>query len=76
MTEEKLTFEQALRKLDEVVNHLEQGDRPLDESLALFEEGARLVKQCSNMLDSAEQKVAQLKKDMNGEPTEEKYESD
>lgn len=76
MAEEKLTFEQALRKLDEVVNHLEQGDCPLDESLALFEEGARLVKQCSNMLDSAEQKVAQLKKDMNGEPAEEKYESD
>ena len=39
---EELSFEAALARLDEVVNHLERGDRPLDESLSLFEQGAAL----------------------------------
>ena len=60
MAEKKVSFEQAMGRLEEIVRRLEQGDAPLEESLALFEEGTRLVKQCSAQLDKAEQKVSKL----------------
>ncbi len=67
MAEKKLTFEQALARLEEIVAQMEAGEQPLDRSLALYEEGARLMKQCASMLDKAEQKVARLRIDTNGE---------
>ena len=73
MAAKKLSFEESVKRLDEVVRHLEKGDVPLDESLALFEEGAGLVKACNEMLDSAEQKVTVLKKGIGGAPEEEEY---
>ena len=44
METEKLTFEAAIARLEEIVRALESGSAPLDESLALFEEGVGLVK--------------------------------
>lgn len=70
MAEKKLTFEQAMNRLEEIVAQLETGDHPLDRALSLYEEGAKLMKQCSAMLDRAEQKVMKLKTDGNGELTE------
>lgn len=70
MAEKKLTFEQAMNRLEEIVAQLETGDHPLDRALSLYEEGAKLMKQCSAMLDKAEQKVMKLKTDGNGELTE------
>jgi len=67
---EKMTFEQALARLDEIVKLLEHGDAPLDASLKLFEEGTALVKKCSTALDKAEQKVTILTKGETGEVTE------
>ena len=60
MAEKKLTFEQGMERLEEIVSKLERGEVPLDESLKLFEEGSKLVTQCSSMLDKAEQKVVRL----------------
>ena len=60
MAEKKLTFEQAMGRLEEIVSLLEQGDAPLEESLNLFEEGTALMKRCSGLLDKAEQKVSLL----------------
>ena len=57
MDDKKLKFEDAMQRLDVIVRLLEQGDAPLDQSLALFEEGSSLLRQCSSMLDQAEQKV-------------------
>ena len=57
MAEKKLTFEHGMERLEEIVSKLERGEAALDESLKLFEEGAKLVKQCTAMLDKAEQKV-------------------
>lgn len=76
MAAKKLCFEESLARLEEIVRHLESGDRPLDESLALFEEGAGLVKSCTEMLDKAEQKVSILRKGPDGELQEEKFEHD
>lgn len=70
MAAKKLTFEQSMARLDEIVHHLESGDMPLNDTLALFEEGTALVASCSKMLDEAEQKVVKLKKGADGSPVE------
>ncbi len=62
MADNKVTFEDSITRLEEVVKLLERGDAPLDSALALFEEGTALVKVCSAMLDEAEQKVTILTK--------------
>ena len=64
MAVKKQSFEQAMIRLEEIVNQLERGECGLDESLKLFEEGAKLAGQCNEMLDKAEQKVSIL---LNGE---------
>ena len=68
--ENKVTFEQATARIEEIVRLLEKGDAPLDKSLMMFEEGARLIKTCGNMLDKAEQTVVYLQKGADGEPEE------
>lgn len=73
MAEKKLTFEQAVSRLEEIVAQLEAGDRPLEVSLSLYEEGAKLMKQCTAILDKAEQKVTKLRTDDNGELVEEPF---
>ena len=72
-TTEKLTFEQAAARIDEIVRLLERGDAPLDQSLGLFEEGAKLIKHSGALLDEAEQKVTSLQKGVSGEPKETLY---
>ena len=62
MSENKKSFEESMKRLEEVVRLLERGDAPLDNALALFEEGTMLIKDCSKMLDEAEQKVTILTK--------------
>ena len=74
--EKKLNFEGALQRLEEIVTSLEQGDAPLDQSMQLFEEGTSLLRQCSAMLDAAEQKVVQLKKGPDGAPIELPFDAD
>jgi len=70
MAENKMTFELALARLEEIVRAMESGSAALDSSLALFEEGIGLVKFCTKALDTAEQKVKILQKDENGTVTE------
>ncbi len=67
---EKMSFEQAITRIDEIVKTLEQGDAPLEQSLTLFEEGTKLIKFCGKLLDSAEQKVVKLQKGADGTPEE------
>ncbi len=70
MAEKKLSFEDALKRLDEIVTGLEKGDVSLSDSMRLFEEGTLLIRQCSELLDSAEQQVVRLKKGADGSPEE------
>ena len=67
---EKLSFEQSVARIEEIVRALEKGDVPLEQSLTLFEEGTGLIKNCSKMLDEAEQKVVALMKGPDGAPME------
>ena len=76
MTEQELSFEQSLSRLDEIVRHLEKGDLPLNDSLSLFEEGTGLIRRCGTMLDEAEQKVVKLKKGPDRSPIELDFESE
>jgi len=63
----KPNFEQAMARLEEIVDILERGEAPLEQSLTLFEEGAALMKQCTTLLDKAEQKVTKLMVTSDGE---------
>ena len=67
----KMTFEEALARLDEIVRSMEAGGAMLDESLALFEEGVKLVKLCQSALEGAEQKVKLLQKNEEAESSAE-----
>lgn len=74
MPAKKMTFEQSIARLDEIVKALERGDKPLEEALALFEEGTRLIKSCGKLLDEAEQKVVKLRRGPEGGPEETPFE--
>ena len=76
MAKKSLSFEDSMKRLEEIVRLLERGDVPLEESLALFEEGSGLIAQCSKLLDGAEQKVMKLKKGSDGKPVELPFESE
>lgn len=70
MKKESMTFEQSLKRLEEIVRRMESGDVALEESLALFEEGTALAGSCNKLLDRAELKVLQLTKGADGAPVE------
>lgn len=76
MAEKKISFEQALSRLEEIVKELETGTAELDKSLDMFEEGIKLVKLCSSKLDDAEQRIAILTKNSEGGYDEEPFGSD
>ncbi|SVB43326.1 uncharacterized protein METZ01_LOCUS196180 [marine metagenome] len=60
------SFEEALQKLESLVEKMESGDISLEQSLEWFEEGIRLVKSCRKQMENAEQKVQSLIKDSKG----------
>nr|WP_170682639.1 exodeoxyribonuclease VII small subunit [uncultured Ruegeria sp.] len=66
---EQMTFEQAMKELEAVVGQLERGDVALDQSIALYERGAQLKKRCEDELKRAEEKVAAITLDADGQPT-------
>ena len=68
--EKEIQFEEALTRLEAVVNRLESGELPLEESLGLFEEGVHLTKVCTHRLEEAERRVTILLKNERGEITE------
>ena len=69
----KIKFEQALKRLEEILSLLEEGDKPLEESLKLFEEGMKLSRLCSKRLEEATRKIEILKRQENGKLTSEPF---
>lgn len=65
MSKRKPGFETQLKELEQIVEHLEQGDITLEESLKLFEKGVQLARACQQALQEAEQKVRILTVDEN-----------
>ncbi|MBN1842139.1 MAG: exodeoxyribonuclease VII small subunit [Deltaproteobacteria bacterium] len=72
----KQTFENAMKRLENIVQDLESGDLSLDEALKKFQEGMKLSKFCSDKLDESEKKVSILLRDEEGGIQEEPFEKD
>ena len=64
-----MSFEEAMKALEEVVGRLEAGEVPLEDSIKLYQRGAELKAHCQKKLAEAEEKVAQISLDENGQPT-------
>ena len=62
----KLSFEQSLAKLEEIVEQIEQGEVPLEESIDRYAQGIELIKQCRSILARAEKKIQVLAKSEGG----------
>lgn len=58
----EITFESAMKRLDEITSLLESGKMPLADSMKLFEEGTKLADFCNKQLDEAELKIVQVQK--------------
>ncbi len=63
---QKITFEQSMGRLEEIVRQLEKGEASLEDSLKLFEQGAKLVTALNGQLDAAQQKVEQMMQGTDG----------
>ena len=73
MEEKTTSFEENMKKLEEIATELEKGDLDLDTSVAKFEEGMKISKECSEMLEKAEKKITMLIKNDDGELSEENF---
>lgn len=69
-----MKFEEAMKKLEEIVERLEGGNMPLEESVEMFEKGIELSKYCSKKLDEVERRITVILQDNNGKITEENLE--
>jgi exodeoxyribonuclease VII small subunit len=63
-----LSFEAALKRLEEIVRKLESGEAPLDEAIALYGEGDRLKQQCEARLAAAQARIEQIQFGRDGSP--------
>ena len=64
----ELSFEDALKRLEEIVHKLESGEAPLDEAIKLYAEGDRLKQQCEARLKAAQARIDQIALGADGKP--------
>ncbi len=64
----KLTFEEAIGQLKEIVGKIEQGEIPLQDSLEQYEKGMALIKHCRGILQKAEKRIEKISKEGPSEP--------
>lgn len=70
------TFEENMRRLEEIVRAMERGEVPLEESLKLFQEGTELVRKCGQLLDEAQLQVTKIATAADGTPVEENFDAE
>lgn len=68
----EITFEEAMKQLENIANELENGKLTLDESVNKFEEGMKLSKKCNDILDNADKRITIITTD-NGKMKEEDF---
>jgi len=73
MSETKMTFEQAMTRLEQIVRTMERGEAPLEESLKLFQEGTDLVSYCAKRLEDAQMQIRKVVKTVDGSPAMEAF---
>lgn len=72
----KKSFEEAMKRLEDIVREMESGELSLEKSLKVFEEGMGLVDFCSRKLEEAEQKVTLLVKENEGRYAQQPFETE
>ena len=65
----ELSFEAALKRLEEIVRRLESGEAPLDESIRLYAEGDALKQQCEARLQAAQAQIERIELGRDGSPS-------
>ena len=60
---EKLSFEDAIKELTDIVGKIEQGEIPLQDSLEQYEKGMSLIKRCRGILQEAEKRIEKISKE-------------
>ena len=73
MSKKNETFEEKMRRLEEIVRAMERGDVALEESLNLFQEGTELVRSCGKQLEEARMQVTKITAGADGTPREEPF---
>lgn len=74
--QQKQTFEEKMRRLEQIVRAMERGDVAMEESLQLFQEGTELVRSCGQLLDEAELQVKKIIVQPDGSPAEEAFQDE
>lgn len=67
---EDLSFEEALERIESIVEQIESGQIGLEESISAYERGVGLIRRCRSILDRAEQRVEELTQKVLGEVDE------
>jgi exodeoxyribonuclease VII small subunit len=65
MPKKNVTFEDQMKRLEEIVNTLDDAEKPLEELLQHYEEGMKLTNSLRNFLNNAELKIIQIEKEVN-----------
>ena len=73
MSTQNKSFEENMKRLEQIVRALERGDVALEESLKLFQEGTGLVASCEKLLDDPELQVKKIASGADGTPVEEEF---
>jgi exodeoxyribonuclease VII small subunit len=60
MPKKKLSFEDAMKRIEEIVSDLERGELPLEKSLDRFEEAVKLARSCQQTLEAAQKRISKL----------------
>ncbi len=76
MADEKLSFEDALTKLEAIVRDVEEGKIGLEDSIRRYEEGVKLLRRCRSILAEAEMKIQKLQTTAEGEVRAEPFDSE
>jgi exodeoxyribonuclease VII small subunit len=58
--DQELSFEEAMKKLEEIVEKLEEGDVPLEEAISIYKQGMSLSRLCHNKLQSVEEQLTEI----------------
>jgi exodeoxyribonuclease VII small subunit len=70
----KLSFEEAIKELTNIVSKIEQGQIPLQDSLSQYERGMGLIKHCRTILQKAEKRIEKITKEETSEDKSQKSE--
>lgn len=76
MKKEKMSFEESMQRLEQIIRAMERGEVALEESLKLFQEGTQLVADCEKLLEDAQLQVKMVLTAADGSPVLEDFADD